>query len=322
MPRVSFVVAARNTERYVGDAIDSILSQTYDDLELIFVDDASTDATRRIVEARKDPRIRIISGPGTGISSASNVGICAARGEFVARLDADDVAEPDRVRQQVEYFDSHPEVVLLGSWARLIADDSTLVGELRVPTDQRAVGAEVAAGRNPFLHPTVMFRRLEARTSGPFDARMDGVGGEDAVFLHNLCRLGQAANLPLPLVRYRLARGAISNGFSLLPTGLQRGRQRALQRVCLGAESVSDFETMRSVAAAARAIDPELAYNYRVGKVLLETHGDPCLALRFLLKAWCLRPTSLRAQKNLLVAAARMFAKGHGRGTRTGKDPQ
>jgi glycosyltransferase involved in cell wall biosynthesis len=305
MPRVSFVMAARNAERYVGTAVESVLTQTYTDLELVLVDDASTDRTVEIVTAFDDPRVRIESGPGKGIASAANVGLAAARGEYVARLDADDIALADRVALQVEFLDCHPEVVVVGAFVNLMDDDAAAIGVLRVPCTQSDVESALSGGRNPFLNPTVMFRAQQAASVGGYDTRLDGVVGEDGEFLRRLCRVGRGANLSYSLSRYRIAFGAVSNGLSLQPRCVQRRREQAMMRIRGGDILAADLELLRDIAAAAKTVDPELAYLYRVGKILLENHGDSRIALRYLRRAWGLGPASPRVLKNLLLAAAR-----------------
>lgn len=299
---------ARNAQRYVASAVASVLSQDYRDLELVFVDDGSTDGTRAIVQAFGDRRVRIVDGRGRGLSSALNAGLETASGEFVARLDADDIAEPDRTWRQVEYLDAHPEAVVVGSWTNLMDDEEAPLGVLRVPSRQEDVEAALANGRNPFLHPTVMFRAEQSREAGGYDARLDGLVGEDAEFLHRLCGLGRGANLPNPLVRYRLARGAVSNGYPLLSSSAQKRREDIIRRVCDRTDDTNDHRDAHAIAAAARGIEPELAYNYRVGRTVLQTQGDPRIAARYLARAWRMRPLSLRVVKNLAVATMQAAA--------------
>ena len=98
---------ARNAGRFVAEAVESILQQTFDNFELIVLDDASTDATRAIVERyTNDRRVRIVDGPGMGLTPALNAVCAAARGDLLARMDADDVALPKRLERQVELLDS------------------------------------------------------------------------------------------------------------------------------------------------------------------------------------------------------------------------
>src|SRR5689334_22165094 len=108
-PPVSVYMPAFNVERYVADAVRSVLSQTFGDFELIVVDDGSTDRTLDILRdlARTDPRVKLLSRPNTGVSRASNEAIALARGEFLARMDSDDFSMPDRLEKQIAWLRDH-----------------------------------------------------------------------------------------------------------------------------------------------------------------------------------------------------------------------
>jgi hypothetical protein len=151
-----------------------------------------------------------------------------------------------------------------------------------------------------------MFRAERALEAGGYDIRLDSQTGEDGEFLCRLCRLGGGANIPALLVRYRLTRGAVSNGYPLLRHRVQLRRLDVSKRAFNGTAKADDYRDSIAIAAAAGAIDPELAYNYRVGKVVLEANADPKAAIRYLARAWRLRPTSLRVVKNLGLAATRV----------------
>ena len=116
-PTVSVVMTVYNTERYVGEAVGSVLGQTFGDFEFVIVDDGSTDRSTTILKdfAARDPRIRLVSRPNTGIVAAANEGIGLARGRYLARMDSDDVCLPRRFETQVNYLEQHPECVLVGS---------------------------------------------------------------------------------------------------------------------------------------------------------------------------------------------------------------
>src|SRR5688572_25740567 len=116
-PTVSVVMTVYNTERYVREAVESILGQTFRDFEFIIIDDGSTDSAPAILReyADRDPRIRLVSRPNTGIVRAANEGIALARGNYLARMDSDDVALPHRFEKQVRYLNEHPACVLVGA---------------------------------------------------------------------------------------------------------------------------------------------------------------------------------------------------------------
>src|SRR5262249_10266218 len=115
-PKVSVAMSVHNGERFLAEATDSILGQTFRDFELILVDDGSTDGSGAIADAyqRKDTRVRVIHQHKFGLVAALNQACEQARGEYIARMDADDVAIPDRLVRQVAFMDAHPEVAVLG----------------------------------------------------------------------------------------------------------------------------------------------------------------------------------------------------------------
>jgi glycosyltransferase involved in cell wall biosynthesis len=120
---VSVVMATYNGERFIGAAIDSILAQTHSNFELIVVDDASTDATSGILAAFTDPRLRVIHSPANnGVARARNRGFDCARGDYIALLDHDDLSHPTRLARQVEYLETHPGIVLVGTLTQQLRD--------------------------------------------------------------------------------------------------------------------------------------------------------------------------------------------------------
>jgi glycosyltransferase involved in cell wall biosynthesis len=128
-PKISVMMPVWNGERYIADAIASILSQTYTDFELLVLNDGSTDKTVEIVQSFNDPRIRIINNEkNQGTVLTRNNGLTHCRGEYVAMLDADDLAHPTRFQKQVDFLDSHPDFGIVGSWVDLIDANSKPLG--------------------------------------------------------------------------------------------------------------------------------------------------------------------------------------------------
>jgi len=116
-PRVSVVIPAYNREAFVGDAIESILKQSFADFELLVIDDGSTDRTRDVAAAFRDPRVRLLCHDrNQGLPKTRNAGVDAARGEYFAFLDSDDVALPNRLAVQVAFLDRHPDYAAVGGW--------------------------------------------------------------------------------------------------------------------------------------------------------------------------------------------------------------
>ena len=172
-PRVSVVMAVHDGERYIGAAVDSVLAQRFSDLELIVVDDGSTDRSIAIVRERADPRVRVITnGRNLGLAPSLNIGVGEARGEFVARLDCDDVAMPQRLERQVAFMDANPDVALLGSWYVTMAEDGTLGEPIQLPTRHWDLRWQLCI-HCPFAHSAVLWRRrLVAERIGAYDERL------------------------------------------------------------------------------------------------------------------------------------------------------
>lgn len=155
-PRVTVLMAVHNGERFLREALGSILGQTLADFELLVVDDGSTDETPALLASLTDPRIHVVSlEENRGLAVALNRGLDEARGRYVARMDADDVAHPARLEKQVQFLDANPAIGVCGTWVRYIGARSVTV---RYPTDQGRARAALLFDP-PVAHPSVMLRR-------------------------------------------------------------------------------------------------------------------------------------------------------------------
>lgn len=203
-PAVSVIMTVYNGERYLGEAIRSIQSQSFSDFEFVIVDDGSSDSTPEILrEAQADPRIRVISKQRLGRAPALNVAWTNARGTYIANLDADDVAYPSRLEKQLSFLQRHPEIGLLGTaWKRMTEDDLGRKSEIVVPplTDPELRKAMVR--RNPFLLSSVMIPRRVLQEVGGYNERFC-VAIDAELQVRIACRY-QVANLPDVLVTQRI----------------------------------------------------------------------------------------------------------------------
>jgi Glycosyl transferase family 2 len=204
VPLVSVVMPAHNAAAYIGEAVQSVLAQTFSDFELVIVDDGSTDQTREILSRFNDDRIRILShDQRLGVVAARNTAGHAARGQYLAVLDADDRARPNRLRVQVEYLGSHPQFVAVGGGAQRITADGQRLNTVRYVRDPDLV-SWIALFCNPVVHSTLMVRRADWLAVGAYDSA-DLYGTEDYGLILRLLRRGRVSNLPLLLADYRLS---------------------------------------------------------------------------------------------------------------------
>jgi glycosyltransferase involved in cell wall biosynthesis len=193
---------AYNAEAFIGEALDSLLGQTLADIEVIVVDDASTDRTAAVVSAAVDPRVRLVAlDRNGGDIAARNIALRLARADLVAAMDADDVCSRERLRLQVDFLDRHPEIDVLGTQIDLIDGVGRTLGSRRYPLDHAAI-LRAMPRWNPLAHPTVLVRRTVLERGGGWQY-MPTAG--DYATWSRLAREGaRFANLPDVLLHYRI----------------------------------------------------------------------------------------------------------------------
>jgi glycosyltransferase involved in cell wall biosynthesis len=218
----STLTTVRNGAAFIGDAVDSLLAQTDDAFEVIVVDDGSTDGTGTILARYADPRLVVVTLPAVGRVPALRHAAGLARGEFIALLDADDLALPRRLTVQRAYLEQHPEVALVG--ARAIEFDGVSEWVRPAPAGPRAVRRALGM-YNPFYGSSLAFRRAAYDEVGGF--RLEDGWGHDLAFLVRVAAANPVDILAEPLIRYRRHPGQITA--SALWEREQRPRSARLQ---------------------------------------------------------------------------------------------
>jgi len=211
-PFVSVCMPVYNTERYIAEAVESILAQTYRNFEFIIADDGSTDRSLAILEryAARDMRIRLSSSPNAGYLVRLNEMLHEARGDFIARMDADDVAMPERFSRQIDFLDAHPEVVVVGSRVLAIDSDGDPIAEFCTAQDHEEIDRAHLDIQGGFInHPVAMIRTDAIRTVGGY--RADYWPGEDVDLWLRLAEIGRLANMPERLLKFRRHLESISH---------------------------------------------------------------------------------------------------------------
>ena len=203
-PAISVILPVYNAEAYVREAVESILAQTFTDFELIIINDGSTDDSGPILRelAARDARIVLVERPNDGLVSALNEGIEIARADLIARMDADDVAMPERFALQYARMIEEPELAVLGSFIRVMDKAGNIIHLGEYPLTPKEVAHYVEKGC-PVVHPTVMMRRGVVLKIGGYRKAFCHV--EDYDLWLRMNDLGYAiANLPQPLLNYRV----------------------------------------------------------------------------------------------------------------------
>ena len=207
--RVSVIMSVYNGQKHLREAVESILGQTFTDFEFIVVDDGSTDSTWKILTSYHDQRIALVrSQENLGLSKSLNRGLKIARGEYIARQDADDVSFPARLTTQLEYLCSHSHVGLLGTAYHVIDTKGRRIATHRQPLTDTEIRWQMLF-HNAFCHTSVMFRRELIDTGEP--PYSEGLRySQDYDLWARLLRRTPAANLPAPLVAFRAHQASAS----------------------------------------------------------------------------------------------------------------
>lgn len=201
-PRVSVILPVLNGEAYLADAIRSVLDQTFRDFELIIVDDGSTDGTASILDRfqREDGRIQLSRLPHAGLVAALNRGVTLAVGEYLARMDADDISMPERFEAQVNYLDGHQDVGICGTWIETFGSGR---GEItQYPCDDGTIRSRLLF-ESALAHPSVMLRRSVLERYG-LGYDVNALHAEDYDLWVRAARHTCFANIPAALLRYNV----------------------------------------------------------------------------------------------------------------------
>ena len=212
LPRVSVVMPVYNGGAYVEEAVRSVLGQGFGDFELIAIDDGSTDGSGGILTGlgEEDGRMRVVRRENRGLVASLNEGIGMATGEFVARMDADDVCLPERLGRQVDFLDGEKEVAVVGSWMEGIGAEFGRRWEH--PADAAVVESALVF-RSALAHPTVMMRRsLFSEEGFRYDPTARHV--EDLALWMSVAGRHRLANVPEVLLKYRVHAGQVSAVYS------------------------------------------------------------------------------------------------------------
>lgn len=209
-PKVTVLIPAYNTEKYIGTAIESILNQTFKDFELIIVNDCSTDNTLNILKdyEKKDKRIKILSNKVNQKTARTlNTGLREAKGEYVARLDADDWSYPDRLEKQVKFMDENPDIVL-SSGNMEICDSKLNKRKIsNLPTSDESI-RKVFLQYNPTVSPAMIWKRKLSEEIGGFSTN---TVFEDYMLFMDMSSKGKVANLKDVLIKYRVLNTSTSS---------------------------------------------------------------------------------------------------------------
>jgi glycosyltransferase involved in cell wall biosynthesis len=269
-PKISVVMAVHNGAAYLDQSIRSILTQTFFDFEFIIIDDGSTDETGTILDRfeNADRRIRVFHENKEGLCPSLNKGCNLARGEYIARMDADDISLPMRFARQCRFLDGHPDVAMCGSWVKKIGRS---IGNVwRFPAESDVISCRMLFA-NPVAHPTAMIRKSALSEIGFYDE--DCLCTEDYACWAKLVEKRKIANIPEVLLKYRIhsSQKGRSDSDEIRKREYKRIQALQLRRLGLSPTAVDmDVHYLLSVARiATTSVHPNLELMKSAGEWLL-----------------------------------------------------
>ena len=224
-PTVSVLLPVYNAGPYIRAAVDSVLSQSFEDFELLLLDDGSTDESLLILREyeRRDCRVQVLSRENRGLVASLNELIDAARGRYLARMDADDVCMVRRFERQLMFLNSRPDHVAVGGWIMQMNASGLPIGTLKSAVSHVEIDQAHLSGHTSICHPTVLMRKDAVVSVGGY--REAFMHAEDLDLWLRLAELGKLANLAEVVLSYRLHAGSISQANIV-------SQHSALKRAC------------------------------------------------------------------------------------------
>lgn len=204
-PKVSVIMPAYNCVAYIQESVNSILTQTFRDFEFIIIDDCSTDGTLDYLKSITDPRVMLISKPlNTGYTVSLNKGLELAKGDYIVRMDADDISLPQRIEKQVAFMEANPAIICAGSSYKIIPGETLITA--RQSPDELLLDLIIS---NPLAHPSVILRAETIKKHHiTYDKRYEPA--EDYKMWTVLSKYGKLANLSEVLLHYRVHKKQVS----------------------------------------------------------------------------------------------------------------
>jgi len=277
IPRVSVVMSVYNGERYLRDAVDSILGQTFADFEFIIVNDGSNDRTEEILTSYREERVKLIVQQNQGLAKALNNAIRIAEGEFIARMDADDVSRSNRIERQVEFMQAHPECVCLGTNVTIMDEQGENLYTTDLPLNDSSIRVALMH-QNPFVHGSVMYRKQTFSKVGGYHEEIKHYIEDDLLWL-DFASQGEFGVLAEPLYCYRINPGSINM--------LTRAEKRRLRRIRVNYLKdsnlrVKDVEYINNLSTHRSSKIKKALYAYSLAKAHIHYRKDWTVGRKYL----------------------------------------
>ena len=316
MPKVTVLMAVYNGERFLREAMESVLCQTFRDFQFLIINDGSTDKTRDLILSYDDTRIVLVDNKhNVGQTRTLNRGLELATGELIARQDADDVSEPERLAKQVAFLESHSKVALLGTWYKEIDVHGSVIGKRKLPCDTIDIRWSLLFFC-PFVHSSVMFRKsVVSEQIGFYNEAL--AYSQDYELWHRIARRLPVANLPEPLVRLRTSPWSMTATYGDRVHEGHRIRIIEIQRL-LGWDKIDKLENnevkfrLMSSLIIGEPTDLHPQAAQQASKEILQLHSAFCHDYGILKNDCRMQRTKLLSQMSQRMIAIAQSALGRG----------
>jgi glycosyltransferase involved in cell wall biosynthesis len=291
---ITVLMPVYNGEAYIREAINSVLSQTWENFELLIINDGSTDSTGEIARSFSDTRIRLIDTAHAGIAAALNSGLALSKYDLIARFDADDICMPDRLEKQHAFLVNHPDHVLTGSDATYIMDDGEWLFDFSCPGHTDDEIRLLIFQHCPVIHSAVMFRKEAVQKAGGYPQTAHNF--EDHFLWIQLMAYGKLHNIPEKLIQVRFSAGSSTMDEKWRGRKFRSLKQQILKR---GTVTEAEEDLLKNILQRQATESMKRgAYHALCAKKFLANRFDPPEARRHLEKAIRFKP--LRPDNYLL----------------------
>lgn len=278
-PILSVVMSVYNAEKYLNECIGSILNQTFSDFEFIIINDGSTDSSLEIINSYSDKRIKIINQSNRGLSKSLNRGIRVAKGKYISRIDADDIAMSNRFELQLDFLTNNSEYVIVGSNAEIIDKDGRILYKSNLSINDEQIS--MILPNSPFFHSSTTYLKTVFIKCGGYNEEVFH-HFEDRILWNKMSKFGKLYNLNDSLIQYRLVPESISNR--------DKKSNEVLNEICnqiVNNDQVSNkqIELISSIRKNESFSRRMANYYFRIGKIYLEENFQRSKAIHHLFKS-------------------------------------
>ncbi len=287
---ISVLMPVYNCEKYLREAIDSVLNQTFKDFEFIIINDGSTDNSESIILEYSDKRIKLYNKENGGVSSALNYGLKLCKAKYVARFDADDICYLNRLKDQYEFMEANPDYVLIGSDADYVDENGKYIFKFQCPGHSSdEINANILK-KNPFIHSVVIFKKDLIISLGGYDLKAHTF--EDHLLWLKVIKKGLVCNFNFSCIKVRINPESVTTDERIRGKRFLKIRQKILENGEI-IDDKDDKELKEIIRSQNSNTSKKLGYYIFISKKYLWDNYQPKLARKNLINAIKLKPIYL-----------------------------